>query len=123
MTKHFCGLIANHEGVCFETDVPLPGKQICGAEVILQTIDADHFWYKDVLLDLNLLYYEAVSISNKPEMSGMHCHSLGFELDYLNHVCKSLHRNDGVKFLTIKNVENSIRKLNGFGMHTGVKLQ
>lgn len=84
----------------------------------LQTLDREHFYFDGVLMDLNQLYSEANSLAKKPELTDMHCHSMGFHLDYINHVAKCLHTGD-TKFLTMNAIEKALRRLNELGLHTG----
>lgn len=91
----------------------------------LHAIDADHFWYGDVMVDILSLNHEALRVLDGRRAqadNGKRSHALGFNLTYLYHVAMCLVKpSKGLRWIKIEQVWKALKKLNELGLHTGVR--
>jgi hypothetical protein len=101
-----------------EGGLPVHDPSVCvwkaGRWECLHAVDADHFWYGDVLVDLNQLRHEASRVVGADKV-----HSTSSAMGHLVNT-NWLMRNRPFTDSDLRVVRSSLYGLNQAGLHTGV---
>jgi hypothetical protein len=101
---------------------PVHGPNTCvwkaGRWECLHGVDADHFWYGDVLVDLNQLRHEELRMGrDRVHYTDWQVHEIGVSMSTLRNYAQRLAKGEQLESWRMM---YPLKRINQLGLHTGV---